>query len=79
MAEPKKEDKNDIGLRVNQPGKIVLTLMREDQKVDDFEILAPQFGTVESLSGELFGKKQSSKIILDALTGSVLTIENIVP
>lgn len=79
VADPRKEDKNDIGLRVNQPGKIVLTLMREDQKVDTFEILAPQFGTIESLSGELFGKKQSSKIILDALTGSVLTIESIVP
>ncbi|MDY5183036.1 MAG: DUF4831 family protein, partial [Prevotella sp.] len=36
---------------------------------------APQFGKVEALSGELFGKKQSSKLILDPLNGSILSIE----
>lgn len=73
--ENKKEDKNDIGLRVSQPGKITITVSNGIQTIGTYEVSAPQFGTVESLSGDLFGKKQSSKIILDPLTGSVKTIE----
>ena len=39
--------------------------------------VAPQFGKVEALSGELFGKKQSSKLVLDPLYGSILSIEEL--
>ena len=73
----KKEDKNDIGLRVNQPGKITLTVGNGIQTIGTYELSAPQFGTIESLSGDLFGKKQTSKIILDPLTGSIRAIEAI--
>lgn len=73
--ENKKEDKNDIGLRVSQPSKITITVGNSVQTIGTYEVSAPQFGFVESLSGDLFGKKQSSKIILDPLTGSVKTIE----
>lgn len=73
----KKEDKNDIGLRVNQSDKIRLTVSTADSTVDTYELSAPQFGTVESLSGELFGKKQTASIIIDELTGSVRKIEAI--
>ena len=76
-GDPKKEDKNDIGLRVNMPSKITLTLRNGPEKIETFEILAPQFGFVESLSGELFGKKQTVRLTLDPLTGSVKSIENI--
>lgn len=76
-ATPQKEDKNDIGLRVSQPGKIRATVTHDNQTIDTYELLAPQFGYVEALSGELFGKKQSSRITLDPLTGSVKTIEAI--
>lgn len=71
----KKEDKNDIGLRVSQPGKIRVDITDGMKTHSSYEILAPQFGTVQSLSGELFGKKQSSQIVLDPLTGSVRTIK----
>lgn len=73
----KKEDKGDIGLRVNLPSKIKVTLTHNGKTVDSYELSAAQFGFVESLSGELFGKKQSSQIILDPLTGSVKSIEAI--
>ena len=69
----KKEDKNDIGLRVNQPSKMKITVVCDQQPVGTFEAVAPQFGTVESLSGELFGKKQSTRLVLDPLGGSVKT------
>lgn len=87
----KKEDKNDIGLRVNQNDKIRLTVAAGDTALGNTgagvgapsatlatcELLAPQFGTVESLSGELFGKKQTTSLVIDALTGSVKKIETI--
>ncbi len=72
-----KEDKNDIGLRVCQPSKIKVTLAHSQQVIGSYEVSAPQFGTVESLSGELFGKKQSAKLIFDTLTGSIKSIEAI--
>lgn len=84
----KKEDKNDIGLRVAQPDKIRLTVTALDATAGSsdatmgavqatYELSAPQFGTVESLSGELFGKKQTASIVIDPLTGSVRKIESI--
>ena len=73
----KKEDKNDIGLRVNQPSKMKITVVCDQQPVGTFEAVAPQFGTVESLSGELFGKKQSTRLVLDPLGGSVKKIEGL--
>lgn len=76
-VEGKKEDKNDIGLRVALPSKIKATLTCEGKTIDTYEISAAQFGYVESLSGELFGKKQSSQIVLDPLTGSVRSIKSI--
>lgn len=74
-TEKQKEDKNDIGLRVCQPSKISVTVAHGQHVVGSYEVLAPQFGTIESLSGELFGKKQSAVLILDPLTGSVKSIE----
>ena len=76
-ADNKKEDKNDIGLRVCQPSKIQVAVTHGQQVVVNGELLAPQFGTIESLSGELFGKKQSAKLILDPLTGGVKSIQAI--
>lgn len=73
--EKKKEDKNDIGLRVNQPGSVKVVIKNYNQPVANYEVQATQFGTVEPLSGELFGKKQSTRLILDPLTGSIRKIE----
>lgn len=75
--EGQKEDKNDIGLRVCQPSRIKATVTHGQQTVGTYEVAAPQFGSVESLSGELFGKKQSASLVLDPLTGSVKKIEAI--
>lgn len=75
--EKKKEDKGDIGLRVNNPGRIRLTVSHDGKTVKSLEMNAAQFGYVESLSGELFGKKQSSEIVLDPMTGSVKSIKAI--
>lgn len=77
VEEQKKEDKNDIGLRVSLPSKVKAALIHDGKTVETYELNAAQFGFVESLSGELFGKKQSSQIILDPMTGSVKSIKAI--
>ncbi len=76
-AEKKKEDKNDIGLRSAIPSKIKAVLTTDDKTVATYEMNAAQFGFVQSLSGDLFGKKQSAQIVFDTLTGSVRSIKNI--
>ena len=76
--EAEKKDKNDIGLRVNIPGKMEATILAGNKSQLARKVfVAPQFGKVEALSGELFGKKQSSKLILDPLYGSILSIEEL--
>lgn len=74
-AEKKKEDKNDIGLRSALPSKIKAVLTTGGKTVGTYEMNAAQFGYVQSLSGDLFGKKQSAQIVFDPLTGSVKEIK----
>lgn len=70
-----KKDKDDIGLVVNTPQKVRATLYCEGSKVDSYEFNAGQFGGTESLSGALFGKKLTSKIVLNPLTGGIESIK----
>lgn len=70
-----KKSKDDIGLNVNLPGKIKVALYEQEKLRADFELYAAQFGRVENLSGELFGKKQTTRIILNPTTGSIESIQ----
>ena len=71
----KEKNKDDIGLNVNLPVKARLTLFRESQPVEKLDFYAPQFGTMENLSGALFGKKLTSKIVLNPITGGIESIK----
>lgn len=75
MDDKKKKDKEDIGLYVNQPGKIKVQLYREEKPEESFEPYAAQFGRVESLSAELFGKKMTTHIVLNPVNGNVESIK----
>ncbi len=71
-----KKDKNDIGLRVNIPAKMDITIFNgTGNTLAKEQFQAPQFGKLEILSGELFGKKQSSRLILNPQTGAISKIE----
>ncbi len=76
VVDAKKEDKGDIGLRVSLPTKIKVTVSYKEKSLATYTFLAPQMGYVESLSGELFGKKQSVRLLLDPATGAVGKIES---
>ena len=75
--EPKKKDKDDIGLNVNIPVKATATLLSDNAPIHKLDFHAPQFGTVENLSGALFGKKQTSQIVLNPITGGLESIKEV--
>lgn len=73
----KKGNAKDIqdGIYVNVPGKIKATIMKGNDSIGSFEILAAQFGTTELLSGDLFNKRFTTHLTLNPTTGSVAKIE----
>lgn len=76
--EPKgkeKKQKDELGLNVNVPGRIQVALYKEDKVLEKYNLYAAQFGKTESLSPDLFGKKMTSKIILNPTTGAIESIK----
>ncbi len=72
------ENKKDGGFFVNVPGRIKLTLQREDRPLCSFDLYAAQFGFVELHSGTLF-KRYVTHMTLDPVTGSVCTLRADMP
>lgn len=72
----KGDEKDDFGLSTNIPDKITVTLIHDNQPVQKNELYAGQFGKTEVLSAELFGKKVTSHIILNPVSGSIEKIES---
>lgn len=73
-AEAKKQ-KDPFQLYVCLPGKISLAITSGDETIGRTETFAAQYGVVETLPGSLWGKKFTSRIVLDPATGSILTLE----
>ena len=70
-----KKSKDVSGIYVNLPGKIRLSLFDGTRLFAKNELYAAQFGHTEALSGELFGKKMTTKIVLDPVTGNARKLE----
>ena len=66
-----KRAKEDIGINVNLPGKIQVTLAGGQQTLASYELMAAQYGRVENLSANLFSKKFTTHIVLNPITGNV--------
>ena len=74
-APNEKRSKDDPGIIVNMPGKIKVTLMEGNQPMKVFELYAAQYGRLESLSSNLFGKKFTTHLQLNPVTGNVESME----
>ena len=74
-AEAAKKQKDDLVLGVNLPGKIRVRLSADSQTQASFETYAAQYGRVETLSGSLFGKKMTARLVLDTVTGAVVSLK----
>lgn len=66
-----KSAKDNSGIYVNLPGKIRLTVYRGREQWAVYELYAAQFGRVEQLNDELFGKKYFTGIVLNPVTGNM--------
>ncbi len=73
-ANAARKEKDDFQLGVCLPGKIRLTLSNDGNTVATFDTFAAQFGRVEMLNGALFGKKITSHLLLDPVTGCVVKL-----
>lgn len=75
-ADPKKATKPQLsGVYVNIPGKMRSTISDAVAQIVTNEFPAPQFGNVELLSGALFNKRYTSRLLLHPLTGAVEKLE----
>ena len=74
-ADDGKKDKDNVGIYVNLPGKIRVTVSNGNKLMGAFELYATQFGKTESLSGELFSKKYTTSLVLNPTTGSIEKIQ----
>ncbi len=66
-----KKEKEGPGIYVNLPGKARITLYRETARIAEFESYLAQFGRAEALTASLFGKKTTTRLVLNPLTGYV--------
>ena len=75
-VDPKKAAKpQQSGIYVNIPGKMRSTIFDAKNQIVTNELPAPQFGNVELLSGALFNKRYTSRLLLHPLTGAVEKLE----
>lgn len=65
----------DPGITINNPGKIKVTLSENTHGVKSFETYAAQFGELTVLSSNLFGKKFTTHVQLNPVTGNVESME----
>ena len=70
-----KKQKDDLVLGVSLPGKIKLSLTTDGHTVARYETYAAQYGRVELLSGALWGKKITSHLVLNPVTGNVISMK----
>lgn len=76
MPEEKvKKAKDDIGLNVNMPGRIRVEVLHNGRAGQTYHVQAAQFGRIESLSADLFGKKMLTQIVLNPINGNVESIK----
>ena len=71
----KKKEAPESGVYVNVPGKMRSTIYKGINPIKAVDMPAPQFGNVELLSGQLFDKRYTTHLWLNALTGSVERLE----
>lgn len=70
-----KRGKNEPSIAVNMPGKVKATIVAGNSPVKAFECYLAQYGRLEGLSANLFGKKILTKVQLNPVTGNVEMIE----
>lgn len=71
-----KKGKTDFNVGVSLPGKVRIDVTGGKQSVGRFETYAAQFGRTELLSESLFSKKMTAHVVVDPVTGTVVSLES---
>ena len=72
---PAEKVNNYNGIVYNLPAKSSIRVYTSTQVYVDEVVPMPQFGKTETLSSKLFGKKATTKVQLNPITGALLRIE----
>lgn len=75
IDESKFSQKDDAGVHICLPGKIRITLHKAERLWTSQELYAAQFGHTEPLNGNLFGKKFTTQLLVNPITGNVESIQ----
>ena len=78
-VDPKKKQKPVYGIYVNIPGRLRTTISDSQQAILASEFPAGQFGNVELLSGALFNKRYTTRLLLDPLSGAIERLDAELP
>ena len=71
----KGKSKDNAGVYVNQPGKVKISVAQEGNLRAAIELYMAQFGKTEPISGELFSKKQLTRMVLSPITGTIESVK----
>lgn len=74
-VDPKKMQKSVPGIYVNIPGRLRSTVADMEKTFVTDEFPAGQFGNVELLSGALFNKRYTTRLLLHPISGAVEKLE----
>lgn len=78
MPEQKKNGAVE-GIFVNVPGRVKATIYHGNKPMGSFDLSAAQYGYTEFLSGELFNKRYTTKLVLSPITGAIMKLEAEMP
>lgn len=78
-ADPKKKQKSVDGIFVNIPGRLRSAISNSRGLIASAEFPAGQFGNVELLSGALFNKRYTTRLLLDPLSGAIERLDAEMP
>ena len=67
--------KDNAGVYVNLPGQVKISVAQEANLRAVIELYMAQFGKTEPLSGELFGKKQFTQMVMNPVTGTIESVK----
>lgn len=68
--------KGEFNVGVSLPGRVKVAVSHKAQTVASFETEAAQFGRVETLSESLFTKKMTAHVVVNPVTGTVVSLES---
>lgn len=78
-VDPKKKNKQVAGIYVNIPGKLRSTIANAQGNIITNVFPAGQFGNVELLSGALFNKRYTTRLLLHPVSGAVEKLDAEMP